>query len=295
MTDAKPGTFKINEGSTDVNLNDTTFKVESGSGDVTVYAEKVRAKIPGKAATKEITDRSVDISDDQTKAKVYGAVLEAAGEDLPAVTTTGVIRPRRPASPAPALTVVKAPAVAVVADKIKEVLPTLSAGKDSLGKAAEKATGAFAQTVKQTIADLAELDVLPPKTNFSMGDDTGDGWICVETPSRLKRALFGAQPVKVVKFVGEVSHATLAGAAKTEQTNKALQNVHIPAEDEVRSIFNTVTKLIGQTASSLQAVWVDNAYLSTTAVSLTAQGKSLDIRRTRANKNAGILFATLKP
>ena len=248
----------LKKDSTQVTLGKTTFDVTSGSSDVTVYADAVRSKAPGRRAPKNVTNRSiVPTNEEGTEADVFGAELKAPGNETPLIVTTGVIRPTRGAVPA-------APAPVSTASQNK--VPSVMA------------------------------EILPAKTRFEVGEDTGDGWICVKSQSRLARFFRGVRPTQVAKFVGDVTYQDLTEAAKAEEVKKTVADIHVPQEGEVQNAFNTVASLAGKA----QAVWIDTpsttVNVGATAVSLAEQDKRQALRTPKAgrNKNAGILFGTLK-
>ena len=250
----------LTQDSTQVTLGGATFNVARGSSDVKTYNGVLpRSKAPSRRAPKDVTNQSIIPNEDLTEAQVFGATLEVHDNEKPLIETTGVIKPQR--GPAP---VVKAPVAA-------------------------------ASRNKKGSAPLAEI--LVPKTTFAVGEDTGDGWICVSKRSRLSRIFGGVKPVEVVKFVGDVTYPDLAEAAKAEELKKTVSDIRVPAEGEVLSAFNTVASLAGKA----QAVWIEapaasSLNIGATAVSLAEQDKKKALRTPRAggNKNAGVLFGTLK-
>ena len=247
---------------TRVTVNGTTFDVTRGGlSDVTTYNGVLpQSKAPSRRAPKDLTDQSIDPTDDGTGAQVFGATLDAQKNDSPLIITTGVIRPER--GPAPVI--------------ITPPAPTAS---------------------KKNEPPSALAEILPAKTRFEVGEDTGDGWICVKSQSRLARFFGGVKPTQVAKFIGAVTYQDLAEAAKAEEVKRTVADIHVPGESEVQAAFNTIAELADKTA---QAVWMEVSSTSlnvgVTAVSLAEQDKRQALRTPKAgrNKNAGILFGTLK-
>lgn len=250
-------TFNIKEHAAKATVGGVQFEIAAGSGNVTVYAQSFKAIAP----------------DNHLPA---GEVIVGTENGTPVVTTTGVIFTKRPAA---------AP-----------IAPAPTAKKESRSP---KRTGKHRAAKKEKVKKEKGPSVLAeyfPKIGPRVGEDAGNGWICVSKPSVFSRLMHGATaPATVAKFVGEADFAALEKAARTAQTGSKIQDVHIPQEKELNVNFNAVAELVITASSTQKAVWMNNH----TAFGLEAQGKKnpqyyRKYTSKSNNKFAGVLFATLK-